>query len=91
MNTGQALRAVRTFATGCVVAAAMVAGTASMTVSNAAAGGHGDTSKADTDALWWPRGKIAARYLGPYLAEFAGLMLSHTRPAQVSIKPSAKA
>ena len=42
-------------------------------------GGHGDTSKADSDALWWPASKIAARYLGPYLAEFAGLVLPHTR------------
>ena len=39
-------------------------------------GGHGETSKADTEALWWPPGKIAARYLGPYLAEFAGLVMS---------------
>jgi len=44
MNTGQALRAVRTFATGCVVAAAMVTGAASMSVSSSAAGDHGDTS-----------------------------------------------
>jgi sulfide:quinone oxidoreductase len=44
-------------------------------------GGHGDTSKVDTEPLWWPPAKIAARYLGPYLAEFAGLLLSHTRPA----------
>jgi hypothetical protein len=44
MNTGQALRAVRTFATGCVVAAAVVTGTASMTVTNSAGGDHGGTS-----------------------------------------------
>jgi sulfide:quinone oxidoreductase len=54
-------------------------------------GGHGDTSKADTEALWWPSGKIAARYLGPYLAEFAGLMLRHSGPAQASINPSPSA
>jgi len=36
-------------------------------------GGRGDTSTAGDEALWWPPAKIAARYLGPYLAEHAGL------------------
>jgi len=36
-------------------------------------GGHGEVSSADTEALWWPAAKIAARYLSPYLAERAGL------------------
>jgi sulfide:quinone oxidoreductase len=54
-------------------------------------GGRGATSRADTEALWWPPGKIAARYLGPYLAEFSGLMLPHTRLTQASIRPSASA
>jgi sulfide:quinone oxidoreductase len=36
-------------------------------------GGHGEVSSADTEALWWPASKIAARYLSPYLAERAGL------------------
>jgi sulfide:quinone oxidoreductase len=36
-------------------------------------GGHGNASSADTEALWWPAAKIAARYLSPYLAEQAGL------------------
>lgn len=31
-------------------------------------GGKGDTATSSTDPLWWPGGKIAARYLGPYLA-----------------------
>jgi sulfide:quinone oxidoreductase len=35
-------------------------------------GGHGETSIAHEEPLWWPAGKIAARYLGPYLAERAG-------------------
>ena len=34
-------------------------------------GGHGDTSTVMHEPLWWPAGKIAARYLGPYLAEYA--------------------
>lgn len=34
-------------------------------------GGHGDTSTVLQEPLWWPAGKIAARYLGPYLAEYA--------------------
>ena len=37
------------------------------------AGGHGEVSSADSEALWWPASKIAARYLSPYLAERAGL------------------
>lgn len=32
-------------------------------------GGHGGSSVASPEPLWWPAGKIAARYLGPYLAE----------------------
>ena len=36
-------------------------------------GGRGNVSEADTEALWWPASKIAARYLSPYLAERAGL------------------
>jgi sulfide:quinone oxidoreductase len=34
-------------------------------------GGEGETSTAGDEPLWWPAGKIAARYLGPYLAEYA--------------------
>ena len=36
-------------------------------------GGRGNVSSADTEALWWPASKIAARYLSPYLAERAGV------------------
>ena len=36
-------------------------------------GGRGDVSTADTEALWWPAGKIAAKHLSPYLAEHVGL------------------
>jgi sulfide:quinone oxidoreductase len=35
------------------------------------AGGSGETSAADSQPLWWPPGKIAGRYLGPYLAMVA--------------------
>lgn len=35
------------------------------------------TSTAATDALWWPPGKIAGRYLGPFLAERAELASSY--------------
>ncbi len=38
-------------------------------------GGRGDASEAADEALWWPPGKIAARYLAPYLAERAGLAI----------------
>jgi sulfide:quinone oxidoreductase len=33
------------------------------------AGGQGAPAAATTEPLWWPGGKIAARYLGPYLAQ----------------------
>jgi sulfide:quinone oxidoreductase len=33
--------------------------------------GHMYASRSDEAALWWPPAKIAARYLGPYLAERA--------------------
>ena len=39
-------------------------------------GGHGPTSVASSEPLWWPAGKIAARYLGPYLAEHT---VAHSR------------
>jgi sulfide:quinone oxidoreductase len=34
-------------------------------------GGHGDTSVVGDEPLWWPSGKVAARYLGPYLTRYA--------------------
>ena len=39
-------------------------------------GGHGETSLAGPEALWWPPGKIVGRYLAPFLAERAGTILS---------------
>lgn len=38
-------------------------------------GGAGDTSVAGAEALWWPPGKIVGRYLAPFLAERAGIVL----------------
>ncbi len=46
-------------------------------------GGHGRASTVDTDALWWPAAKIAARYLSPYLAEHAGLAYGPRGPASL--------
>ena len=40
------------------------------------AGGRGATSTAQPDALWWPPAKIVGRYLAPFLAERAGLILT---------------
>jgi sulfide:quinone oxidoreductase len=40
------------------------------------AGGSGDTSVAGGELLWWPPGKIVGRYLAPFLAERAGVILS---------------
>ena len=36
-------------------------------------GGHGETSEASDQALWWPPGKIVGRYLAPFLAELGVL------------------
>jgi sulfide:quinone oxidoreductase len=36
-------------------------------------GGSGEPAIIDDEALWWPAGKIAARFLGPYLAQYARL------------------
>jgi sulfide:quinone oxidoreductase len=48
------------------------------------AGGRGDTSVVDSEPLWWPSGKIAALYLGPYLARYA------TSPSGSRYEPSAQ-
>jgi sulfide:quinone oxidoreductase len=40
------------------------------------AGGHGETSTAGDEPLWWPPGKIVGRYLAPFLAELAVLDVS---------------
>jgi sulfide:quinone oxidoreductase len=45
-------------------------------------GGHGETSTVGGEALWWPPSKIAARYLSPYLAQHAGLVIDPAAPAE---------
>jgi sulfide:quinone oxidoreductase len=35
-------------------------------------GGQGDRTTVETEPLWWPAGKVASRYLAPYLAEQSG-------------------
>jgi sulfide:quinone oxidoreductase len=44
-------------------------------------GGHGETSVADSEALWWPPSKIAGRYLAPHLASLGKLELDPSPPA----------
>ena len=39
-------------------------------------GGRGETATAGHEALWWPPGKIVGRYLAPFLAERAGIILA---------------
>ncbi len=41
--------------------------------------GLGGRSAVDDEPLWWPAGKIAGLYLGPYLAEHAGLAFGASR------------
>jgi sulfide:quinone oxidoreductase len=38
-------------------------------------GGHGESSKASSEPLWWPPGKIVGRYLAPFLADLGLLAL----------------
>lgn len=40
------------------------------------AGGVGETTSVGTDPLWWPPGKIVGRYLAPFLAEKADVVLA---------------
>jgi sulfide:quinone oxidoreductase len=40
------------------------------------AGGSGSSSIVDTQPLWWPPGKIVGRYLAPFLAEKADVILT---------------
>ena len=49
------------------------------------AGGAGDTSVAAGELLWWPPGKIVGRYLAPFLAERARMILSP--PPEVAVLP----
>jgi sulfide:quinone oxidoreductase len=44
------------------------------------AGGHGDTSTATTQTLWWPPAKIVGRHLAPYLAATTELDLLPAPP-----------
>ena len=47
-------------------------------------GGRGESSAAANEALWWPPGKIAARHLAPYLAQYAGLVYEPAEAESVS-------
>jgi sulfide:quinone oxidoreductase len=38
-------------------------------------GGHGESSTASNEPLWWPPGKVVGRYLGPFLADLGVLAL----------------
>jgi sulfide:quinone oxidoreductase len=44
-------------------------------------GGHGETSVADSEPLWWPPSKIAGRYLAPHLASLGSIELESAPPA----------
>jgi sulfide:quinone oxidoreductase len=43
-------------------------------------GGRGESSSAESDALWWPPGKIAGKHLAPHLAALAGTQLHPPPP-----------
>ena len=44
-------------------------------------GGHGETSVADSEPLWWPPSKIAGQYLAPHLASLGRLEVEPAPPA----------
>ncbi|HSI79768.1 MAG TPA: FAD-dependent oxidoreductase [Solirubrobacterales bacterium] len=50
-------------------------------------GGLGDTSTVSLDALWWPPGKVAGRFLAPHLAEVAGQALAPPTPVNGATLP----
>ena len=57
------------------------------------AGGGGDASVTSGEALWWPPGKIVGRYLAPFLAEHAGVILTppertHSVAIDVEVTPA---
>jgi sulfide:quinone oxidoreductase len=57
-------------------------------------GGLGETSVAQASPLWWPPGKIVGRYLGPFLAERANLVVTPPpegahHPVEVDLSSSA--
>ena len=51
-------------------------------------GNHSDTSTVTQAALWWPPSKIVGRYLAPYLANHAGLVLQppSTQPDALGVE-----
>jgi sulfide:quinone oxidoreductase len=49
-------------------------------------GGRGETSVAQSEALWWPPGKIVGHYLAPFLAERAGIILTPPPAGAMSVE-----
>jgi sulfide:quinone oxidoreductase len=54
-----------------VLRAMLLTGRAPLHLRTELGGGRGETSTVADEPLWWPAGKIAGRYLGPYLAAHA--------------------
>lgn len=48
-------------------------------------GGHGESSTASNEPLWWPPGKIVGRYLGPFLADL-GVLALPTEPVEDALR-----
>jgi sulfide:quinone oxidoreductase len=61
-----------------VLRALLLTGGVPLYLRNELHGGHGDTSAASSEPLWWPPAKLAGRYLAPFLAgSFDALAHAH--------------
>jgi sulfide:quinone oxidoreductase len=50
------------------------------------AGGRGNTSTVAAEPLWWPPGKVAGRYLAPFLADLVGGPVEPAPPPGVAVE-----
>ena len=48
-------------------------------------GGHGESSTASNEPLWWPPGQVVGRHLAPFLAEL-GVLALPTEPVEDALR-----
>ena len=64
-----------------VLRGALMTGERRKYLSGELTGGHGETSLMTERMLWWPPGKVAGKYIAPFLASLADSELQPPRPA----------